>query len=109
MDVHCSSCGEPWDTDHLLHDSIHDTSLDDEAVATWKRLPPAERLGRPFRSAFEAVGWRFGRTLVHVVSCPGCGPACRPDPEVATLKSTIEEILGDDLDAIASEFQDHHL
>ena len=28
MDVHCSSCGEPWDVYHLRHDAIFETDLD---------------------------------------------------------------------------------
>ncbi len=25
MDVHCSTCGEPWDVYHLWHDAIFET------------------------------------------------------------------------------------
>ena len=27
MDVHCSTCGEPWDVYHLRHDAIYETGL----------------------------------------------------------------------------------
>lgn len=27
MDVHCSACGEPWDSWHILTDAIYDTAL----------------------------------------------------------------------------------
>ena len=27
MDVHCSTCGEPWDVYHLWHDAIFETGL----------------------------------------------------------------------------------
>lgn len=109
MDVHCSSCGEPWDTHHLLHDSIHDTALEEAERENWGRLPPADRLNSQTRAAFAAAGWQFGRTLLHVIRCPSCRPDDMPDPSLAVLKSTIEEILGDDLDGIASEFTDHQL
>ncbi|MFN0126908.1 MAG: hypothetical protein ACKV19_09535 [Verrucomicrobiales bacterium] len=109
MDVHCSSCGEPWDTHHLLHDSIHDTSLDDTELNSWSRLLTAAKLTPAIRAAYAAAGWHFGRTLVHVIRCPACRPEDKPDPDRAQLKSTIEEILGDDIDSIGSEFTDHHL
>jgi hypothetical protein len=109
MDVHCSSCGEPWDTDHLLHDAIHDTFLSQGEIVLWRQLSPSEKLATSYRLEFKGVGWDFGRTLLHVVRCPSCGPDSRPDPEVATLKGAIEEILGDDLEPIAAEFLDHHL
>jgi hypothetical protein len=109
MDVHCSACGEPWDTHHLLHDAIHETFLSEEDIAKWRQLSPSEKLASPYRVEFKAAGWDFGRTLLNVMRCPGCGPDSRSDPEAVTLKSTIEEILGDDLDAIASEFADLHL
>ena len=27
MDVHCTTCGEPWDVYHLWHDAIFETGL----------------------------------------------------------------------------------
>jgi hypothetical protein len=27
MDVHCSTCNEPWDVYHLSHDAIFETGL----------------------------------------------------------------------------------
>lgn len=109
MDVHCSSCGEPWDTHHLLHDSIHDTQLSESECEDWARLAISDRLTPELRSAFAEAGWRFGRTLLHVIHCPSCGPDDEPDRDQTMLKSTFEEILGDDLDGIASEFTDHQL
>ena len=35
MDVHCSTCFEPWDTYHLRHDEIYETSLSVEEAEAW--------------------------------------------------------------------------
>jgi hypothetical protein len=43
MDVHCTTCGEPWDVYHLRHDAIYETDLSHAALAAWRlnRLFPA--------------------------------------------------------------------
>ena len=42
MDVHCSSCGEPWDVYHLRHEAIFETDLDPEEARAI--VDPALRL-----------------------------------------------------------------
>jgi hypothetical protein len=41
MDVHCSSCGEPWDVYHLRHEAIFETALDHTEAETWRSLTAA--------------------------------------------------------------------
>ena len=110
MDVHCSSCGEPWDVYHLRHDAIYDTDLDHIEIATmWWKLPPREKLAPRYRALLKLAGWEFGASLLHVRRCPSCPEGTRPDPEKEAMKAAIVEALGDDEDAIAATFEDYGL
>lgn len=44
MDVHCSTCGEPWDVYHLWHDAVFETGLSHEEAETWRHLPRDQKL-----------------------------------------------------------------
>ncbi len=103
MDVHCTTCGEPWDTDHLMHDAIHDTQLPDEEVLAWKKLPFSERFNAHISDEFFAAGWRFGRTLLNVTRCPACPPEASPNPDQLHLKAELEEMLAGDEDGLIVE------
>ncbi len=109
MDVHCSACGEPWDSWHILNDAIYDTALTRPECAAWNRTPRQKQLAPHYRTVFRDAGYEFGHTLMHVIHCPACPPTAKAGDEPTTLKHAIEDILGDDLDAIAATFNDHHL
>jgi hypothetical protein len=109
MDVHCSSCGEPWDTYHLRHDAIFETDLDHAEAEAWRTLSLAERLSPRYREKFEAAGYQFGASIFDVVHCPACPKNAKPDPDKAALKASLVEILGDDEDGIAATFEDFGL
>lgn len=112
MDVHCSTCGEPWDTWHLWQDAIYDTALSLEEADAWRELPRRLQLFGRYRAIFGAAGWEFGDSLLHVKRCPGCieaPPDRRPDPEREAMKTAIVELLGDDEDAIAANFEEEGL
>lgn len=109
MDVLCSCCREPWDTEHLLHDSIYETVASDVAEMAWRRLPIRERLARPYRAMLNAEGYEFGKTLMHLVRCPCCPKGAALCADLVSLKLAIEELFGDDLDAIAVTFCDRSL
>lgn len=109
MDVHCTTCGEPWDVHHLWHDAIHETGLDEEQIEVWKSLPRSEKLNDCYRKQFRGAGWVFGRSLVNVIMCPSCPKGAMPDPERLQTKSALEELLGDDEDGLASTFEDYNL
>lgn len=73
MDVHCSSCGEPWDVYHLRHDAIFETDLDHAEANTWRELSPALRLpgtnrGRPAPACPE-ISSLINRIAVLTCSC----------------------------------------
>ena len=109
MDVHCSTCGEPWDVHHLWHDAIFETGLDIQTCEAWQTLPRSHRLFNVYRNAFRSAGWEFGRSVINVVRCPSCPKDGKPNPDRLHIKAAIEEMLGDDEDGIAATFEDHHL
>ena len=109
MDVHCSTCGEPWDVYHLWHDAVFETGLSHEEAKAWCRLPRAVKLTDRYRTEFRAVGWEFGQTVINVVHCPACPNDAKPNPERVHTKAALEELLGDDEDALVATFEDYHL
>src|SRR5437763_1565843 len=102
MDVHCSTCGEPWDVHHLWHDAIFETDLTSEEARAWQALPHSQKLTTRYRDKFQAVGWQFGNSVINVIGCPSCPADARPDPQALALKTAIEDLLGDDEDGIAA-------
>jgi hypothetical protein len=106
MDVHCSTCGEPWDIYHLWHDAIYDTDVSEEDASAWQRLPRVERLPSLYREKIRAAGWEFGASVINVIHCPGCPAGAKPDPEKVEIKAAIEELFGGDEDGLAATFED---
>lgn len=109
MDVHCSTCGEPWDTYHLWHDAIWDTGLSEVEIREWESLPQNERLTSKWRQGFETAGYVFGRTVINVVRCPACPKEAKPDADKVLLKAELEDLLAGDEDGLAATFEDHGL
>ena len=109
MDVHCSSCGEPWDTYHLRHDAIFETDLDPAEAEAWRSLSPTQRLSSRYREKLRTAGYEFGASIFDVIHCPACPKGAKPDPDKAALKAGLVEMLGDDEDAIASAMEDFGL
>jgi len=109
MDVHCSSCGEPWDVYHLRHDAIFETDLDHAEAKVWIELSAKLRLSERYGEKFKAAGYEFGASILDVVRCPCCPKGAKPDPDKAAMKAGLVEILGDDEDAIAATMEDFGL
>lgn len=109
MDVHCSTCGEPWDVYHLRHDAIFETDLSPEEAEAWRDLSAKERLSPRYREKLKAAGYEFGGSIVNVLHCPCCPPGATPDPDKAALKAGLAEILGDDEDGLAATLEDFGL
>lgn len=109
MDVHCTTCNEPWDTHHLWHDAIYETDLAEEDIALWRTLPPKYRLSPRYRTAFKAAGFEFGRGVITVIRCPACPKGAEPDAEKLATKAALEELLGDDEDGLAATYEDYRL
>ena len=109
MDVHCSTCGEPWDVYHLRHDAIFETSLDHTEAKAWVGLPARQRLSTRYREKFRAVGWEFGASVLDVTRCPCCPKHAKPDPDKTDMKAVLVDLLGDDEDGIAAMMEDYGL
>ena len=109
MDVHCSTCGEPWDTYHLWHDAIWDTGLPESEIRAWEKLPQSEKLTPKWRTQFEAAGYAFGRPVINVIRCPACPKDAKPDSAKMLIKAEIENLLAGDEDGLAATYEDHGL
>jgi hypothetical protein len=109
MDVHCTTCGEPWDVDHLRHDAIFETGLSHAEAKAWTELSPKLKLRDRYRERFKAIDFEFGGSILNVLRCPACPKDAKPDPDRAAMKAGIVEILGDDEDAIAATMEDFGL
>lgn len=109
MDVHCSTCNEPWDVYHLRHEAIFETGLSHEEAKAWQSLPAAKRLSERYREAFRAARWEFGSNVINVLRCSCCPAEAAADSENVAVKAAIEEVLGDDEDGLAATFEDYGL
>jgi len=109
MDVHCTTCGEPWDVYHLWHDAIHETGLTDEQVQIWKSLPRGEKLNDCYRTQCRRARWEFGRSVINVIRCPCCPKDAKPNAERLQTKAALEDLFGGDEDGLATTFEDFHL
>ncbi len=109
MDVHCSTCNEPWDTYHLRFDAIHETDLSEAEAKSWIALRSDQKLGERYREKFRAAKWEFGSTVLNVIRCPCCPEGARADPDTLAVKAALEDLLRDDEDALAATFEDHQL
>jgi hypothetical protein len=47
--------------------------------------------------------------VINVVHCPACPDGAKPNPDRLQTKAALEELLGDDEDALASTFADYRL
>lgn len=109
MDVHCSTCDEPWDVYHLWHDAIFETGLSDAEAQAWRNLARAEKLDERYRAEFRAVGWEFGTSVINVLRCPACPAGAVIDEEKAKLKAALADLLGNDEDGLAATYEDYNL
>jgi len=109
MDVHCSTCNEPWDVYHLRHDAIFETDLDHAEAEAWRNFSPRDRLSARYRDKLKEAGYEFGASIIDVVHCPCCPKGSTPNPEKAAMKAGIVELLGEDEDGIAATMEDFGL
>ena len=109
MDVHCSTCDEPWDVYHLSHEAISETGLTLEETNAWHELPREGKMSKRYRDEFRAVGWEFGHSVINVIHCPACPKNAKPNSERVQTKAALEELLGDDEDGLAATFEDYRL
>src|SRR5437762_1487624 len=98
MDVHCSTCGEPWDVYHLRHDAIFETDLSEADREAWSQLPREQKSSLFYRRKFKEAGYQFGASIVDVRRCPCCPKEAKPDANKVALKAALVEMLGEDED-----------
>jgi hypothetical protein len=106
MDVHCTTCNEPWDICHLRQDAIFETNLSHAEAKTWTQLSPKVKLLPRYREKLKGIGFEFGNSILNVMRCPACPKDAKPDPGKAALKAGIVELLSDDEDAIVDAMED---
>lgn len=109
MDIRCPSCGEPWDQWHMRHDEPYDWGLPEELVADFINDQCRFKDGfDEIRQAAEARGWKFlTNSVLSFVQCPSCSESDRgkTDPEVIMARKLLANLLGDDVDGLASELE----
>jgi hypothetical protein len=105
MDVHCTTCGEPWDVFHIRHDAIFETNLSHDEAKAWTELSPNVKLLERYREKFKAVGYEFSGSILNVMRCPACPKDAKPDPDRAAMKAGIVELLGDDEDGLVATME----
>src|ERR1041384_2871750 len=106
MDVHCTTCDEPWDVYHLRYEAIFETDLSHEEAESWRQLPRDIRLSPRYREKFRAAGWEFGESIYNVTRCPCCPKDAKPNQERLVTKAELERLFGEDEDGLASTFED---
>jgi hypothetical protein len=109
MDVHCTTCGEPWDTYHLQHDAIYETDLTFDQAKAWGKLPSQKRLSKQFREKFQEAGYEFGASILVLLRCPVCPKGAKPDMGKTIIKSELAYLLGEDEDGLTATFEDFGL
>lgn len=109
MDVHCSTCNEPWDTYHLWQDAIFETALSVEEAERWHSLPRSQKLSDRYRQEFRTAGWEFGSGVINVIRCPCCPKNAVPDLGRVQTKAALEDLMGDDEDGLAAALEDYQL
>lgn len=109
MDIQCPTCGEPWDSHHMLNDEPHEWGLStielDEILRTNRFAGPGDRI----REAAASAGWLFAtNSLLSFTRCPACAskpPLCDAASS-RLLVTTMSEILDDDEDALTAALAD---
>lgn len=103
MDIHCGTCGEPWDTYHMRHDAIYDCvergTLSEREAKAWDG-----KLSIGIVEAFRDAGWEFGGSITAVTRCPACKtqPERADAPERRARLGILGELMPDDPDGIAA-------
>jgi hypothetical protein len=88
MDLHCPSCGEPWDFD-TLHEEVSARKEDGQNDATYEKVA----------AEFRAKGCNA------LATSHGPQRHCTPDNN-APVRQAIYDLLGDDMDGAAAMLED---
>lgn len=105
MDINCPTCGEPWDTDHLLSDAIYESGLlSDELCEAFTGA-----LDATYRGALESDGWQFADNHVFkFIRCPACisNRHFRNAGHRVETRRLLADLMGDDTDGFISLAED---
>jgi hypothetical protein len=109
MDVYCATCGEPWDSHHLLYDEVWEWDLPEAIAQNFRRNPRFSGPEDPVRMAAKQVGWEFaGASPLAILRCPGC-PESEPLPDagnrIAVTRLAAQMLAGDE-DGLIVELSD---
>lgn len=98
MDVYCCKCGEPWDMDSF-HDEV-DNRADD--MGTRASNLTRDEYGTLYSSVRQEFTTRGCVAFTYAAdSCIGAGDTMR-----AAASSALMDMMGDDLDGVASMLDD---
>jgi hypothetical protein len=105
VDIYCPKCGEPWEVD-TLHEQIEQERPDlNYSRRGQAGYASAEDYGRQYPEALAAVREKFYRD-----GCRALGGRCSEASEAAQTRAAfsaaLHDVLGDDVDGIASELDD---
>ena len=93
MDVHCTTCGEPWDVHHLWQDAIHDTGLTADDTVAFALGVMGDHKRREFEALLERTtpATQIARELIAgLLTDPQFGPVV-----MVGIGGIFAEALGD--------------
>jgi len=109
MDIHCPSCGEPYDRHHMHHDEPHEWGLSTYQV---QHVLDTGRFTGPNDPALVAAqneGWTFAsNSVLSFTTCPSCKgkPVLKDAHARKQTVSILSDFLDDDADGFATELAD---
>lgn len=107
MDIHCPSCGEPWDSYHMRYDEPYEWG--EPNYRTKDFIDAGSRFNGtddPMRKAAEAAGWQFASdSVMSFTACPACrGDAILADAIDRKARVAIAALVnGDDDDGLVAD------
>lgn len=119
MRVTCATCGEPWETDHLLFEAAGDigdryggetaaSQIAEMEGGLQTALREGTKLCPPhmIREGMEKLGWQFGVGAMSVHRCPCCPSETPTHRGRSAAHDAIADLLGDDIDGAASMLEE---
>lgn len=107
MDIYCSICAEPWDMDSI-HEEIDLRKSDGRMPATSNQAE-YDPLYSQIRNEFATKGCR-AFTFGYSDGNDWCKPSNDPKAQFrAELASAMYDLMGDDLDGVASMMDDYDM
>lgn len=109
MDVHCCSCGEPWDSNYLMHELPYELGTEDWVKTFWYTDGEFKGLSNLTRQAAKEQGWKFGSSIFSILECACCPENPILNKEKSKKAEAVAELFPNDLDAQLSFMEDFGL